>query len=221
MASTSAEAYGLPSNAPPFIEERPLGEPSRFAIFHTVPMDKRSRQRLEKLINRVGSGDANHSKLAPTPDFTGCSLRDMCNHFIAVRESDESVQPFYFIVTDNANFQTEGVLGICLDCNNGGDGDVGVARCPVDMVDGRGAGLYYGLAEWEETQEAEQLEYGPDQDPEQERDTRPGPVQLRSTYGSYSLVEKGELAVLHLRSLSMGADSLSCTYQSNVGFVVA
>lgn len=196
MSSASAEAYGLPSNAPAFIEERPLGEPARFAIFHTAPFDDSARQRLEKLVNKVGSGDATHSKLAPSPDFTGRSLRDIYDHFITFRENDESTQPFYFIVADKADFRDEGVLCVCLDIYNEGDGEVGVARCPVDMADCWGAGFYYGLSEWEEMQDAEQTEYGPEEDHEKEYDTRCGPIRLRSMYGWYSLVEKGESEIL-------------------------
>ncbi|KAF3051718.1 hypothetical protein E8E11_005058 [Didymella keratinophila] len=112
MSSTSAEAYSLPTNAPPFLKERSLGEPSRFAIFHTVPLDNSTRQELERLVNKIGSGDATHSKLAPSPDFDGRSLRDVYDHFITSRENDESIQPFYFIVADKFDFREEGVLGV-------------------------------------------------------------------------------------------------------------
>lgn len=154
-------------------------------------MDHATRQGLVKRINNIGSEDANHSKLAPDPDFTGRSLRDVYEHFITLRDEDESIQPFYFIVADKVNFEEEGVLGVCLECNNEGDGSVGVARCPVDEADGWGADFYYGFVEWEEMLEAEELEYGLEEDPEKEYDTRPGPVRLRGMYGWYSLVEKG------------------------------
>lgn len=155
-------------------------------------MDDSTRQGLERSINKVDSGDATHSKLAPLPDFTGRPLRDVYDHFITLRENDESIQPFYFIVADEVDFKEEGVLVVCLDRHNEGDGEVGVARCPVDMADWWGAGFYYDLSQWEELQEAEQVEYGPLEDPEKEYDTRPGPIRLRSMYGWYSLVEKGK-----------------------------
>lgn len=226
MSSTSAESYGLPANAPPFVGDRPLGEPARFAIFHTAPMDHSSRQDLEKLINKAGSGDASHSRLAPTPDFSDRSLRDVYDHFLTLRDEDESIQPFYFIVADKANFGEEGVLGVCLDCNNEGDGDLGVARCPVDMADGWGADFYYGLADWEDMKDAEQAEYGSEDDeqgldPDQGYDARPGPIQLRSMYGWYSLVEKGQLTPLCLPKRPLCADGLSRAHQPYVGPLVA
>ncbi len=188
-------------------------------------MDNNSRQELENLINKIGSADANHSKLAPDPDFTGRSIQAVFNHFLALRDEDESIQPFYLIVADRADFKEEGVLGVCLDCNNEGNGDVGVARCLVDMADSWGADFYYGLAPWEQMRDEEYIEFGGDHEEEHPDfnpiyDECPGPVQLRSMYGCYSLVEQGlRTRVFHVK-MNM-ADDHSCAYQSHVGSSVA
>lgn len=192
-------------------------------------MDHDALQALVNSINKLDSGDANHSKLAPQPNFTGCSLREVYEHFIAHRERDETVQPLYFIVVDAADFQTEGVLGIYLGCceaDEGGDprsdidGDievgvgVGVARCPVDRADGWGADFYYGLATWAEMRGEEEVEYESKEEEEEDKeyDTRPGPIRLRGMYGLYSLVPKGKsqrlslYAILRTRSASCVTD---------------
>ena len=94
---------------------------------------------------------------------------------------------------------------------------MGVARCPVDMADSWGAGFYYGLSEWEDMLEAEQEEYGPEEDPEMEYDTRPGPIRLRGMYGWYSLVEKGKPARFTSSRKPLETYNLSRAHQRNVG----
>ncbi len=125
-----------------------------FSIFHTAALTPTNREKLERLVNS-GSSSSMHSKLAPTPDFSDQSLRNIYEHFLELRELNDSIQPFYFIVADRVDFVKEGVLGICLDCSQGGDFDVGVARCRVDMADSWGAQFHNGLVDWEEMKEAE------------------------------------------------------------------
>lgn len=137
MSPTSLEALNLPSHAPPFTQDRgPLDapNPAKFLIFHTALLTPSLLSALENAINSSPSG---HSvcKLAPAPDFSSAfSVREVFNAFIALREEDESVQPFYFVVADRADFGKEGVLGVCLDAGQDGEGDVGVARCGVEWA---------------------------------------------------------------------------------------
>lgn len=164
----------------------------RYASRQDLLFQRQHSPKVEKLINRAGPGDATHSKLAPSPDFSVRSLRDIYDHFISLRENDESTQQFYFIVADRAKFTDEGVLYVCLDICNERNGEVGVARCPVDMADWRGAGLYYRFWECREMQEAANIEFSPREDPEKQYDTQSEATWLRTIYRCYSLVEKRE-----------------------------
>src|SRR5690242_6161169 len=209
MSSGSAEAHGLPAIAPPFAEDRPLGEPSKFLVFHTVASTPAALHELLLRINTSSSSSQN-SVLAPAPDFTGRPLRDVYDHFVTLREQDETVYPFYFIVADRTDFLSKGVLGICLDCSlgEGEVADVGVARCEVDLADSWGADFYNKIADWVEMKDEETMVWGEDGagaesedvDPEQKHadeatkygwDVRTSIILERNVYAWYSLVEKG------------------------------
>ncbi|KAG9203773.1 hypothetical protein G6514_002388 [Epicoccum nigrum] len=141
MPPTSLEALNLPSHSPAFTEDRgPLDapNPANFLIFHTAPLTPSLRIALENAINASPSA-LSVCKLAPAPDFSSApSLRQVFDAFLALREEDESVRPFYFIVANRADFGKEGVLGVCLDVSQDGEGDVGVARVirhPLERYD--------------------------------------------------------------------------------------
>ncbi|KAJ8113409.1 hypothetical protein OPT61_g4457 [Boeremia exigua] len=197
---SSAKAHGLPIIAPAFDEERLLGAPSQFAIFHTAALSPPARQKLATLINSADASSLN-SKLAPTPDFTGRSLLNVYDHFLELREVDATIQPFYFIVADCVDFEQDGVLGVCLRSSQDEDFDVGVARCGVGMADSWGAQFCNGLADWEEMKEAEADEWveAEEVDPEQRHADEAAKygwvaqiyaLRDRTVYGWYSLVEK-------------------------------
>ncbi|KAJ4989754.1 hypothetical protein SVAN01_04784 [Stagonosporopsis vannaccii] len=223
MSSTNAGAYGLPAIAPPFTEDRPLGEPAKFLVFHTAALSPSALDELLACIN-ASDGSPPYSKLAPTPDFSNRPLRDVYDHFVSLREQDETVYPFYFIVADRVDFAEKGVLGVCLDCSQGEseDADVGVARCGIDMSNSWGTSFYHGIAGWEEMRESEMLEWGEDDDgarngetedvepedvdPEQKHadaaakwgwDVRTSIIKERDVYAWYSLVEKA-LPINHM-----------------------
>ncbi|KAH6633200.1 hypothetical protein C7974DRAFT_167381 [Boeremia exigua] len=201
MDSTNAEALGLPVNAPPFADDRLLGEPAMFLIFHTASLYGTARDRLARLVN---SGDAcpPNSRLAPLADFSGRSLRAVYDYFLTLREQEDTVQPMYFIVADRVNFEEEGVLVVCLDCSQEGNYDIGVARCETDKARVWGSDLHYGFATWEELKGITSTDEQDDDDvvdPEQKHakdaakygwDVRTYSVQSKTIYGWYSLVEK-------------------------------
>lgn len=159
MSTTNALALTLPTKAPPFSEDRPL-DPARFAIFYTAPLTTSSVQRLESLVNS-SSASSDNSQLAPTPDFRNRSLRDVYDHFIILREENETIEPSYFIVADRLDFEVEGVLGVYLDRAQDGDGVIGVARCAVELADTWGVQFCIGWRYWEEMKEEEADEWGP------------------------------------------------------------
>jgi hypothetical protein len=82
-------------------------------------------------------------------------VRDVFDAFLALREEDQSVQPFYFVVADRADFGKEGVLGVCLDVGQEGEGDVGVARCNVEWAGEWGEQMLAGVVGFDEMKECE------------------------------------------------------------------
>ena len=115
------------------------------------------------------------------------------------------MQPFYFVVADRADFGNEGVLGVCLDVEQEGEGDVDVARCSVKWAGEWGVQMLEGVVGFEEMKESEGAvwdggERGPEARHAQKAAGEGWEVgnhmpKDRTVYGWYSLVEKGEFAV--------------------------
>ena len=136
-------------------------------------------------------------------------MREIFDAFLVLREEDESVQPFYFIIADRVDFGKEGVLGVCLDVSQEGEGDVGVARCDVEMAGDWGMQILEGVVGFEEMKEFEAANWdgeiqGEDLGPEARHAQKAAEEgwqvgnhapRERTMYGWYSLVEKGESAV--------------------------
>lgn len=206
MPPTSIENFNLPPTAPHFTEDRPLGSPSRFAIFHTAALSFSALHELETLINSR-TPDLSTSKLAPTADFSNHSLRTIYDHFLTLRSSNPTIQPLYFIVADRSDFEQGGVLGVCLDCSQEGDCDVGVIRCSAEEADSYGGQLVEGMVGWDELKEYETAlgdkyerlqSMGVDERHAYEAEKHGWvagtyAVQTRDVYGWYSLVQKGEV----------------------------
>lgn len=212
MPPTSREALNLPSHAPPFTQDRgPLDapNPAKFLIFHTAPLTPSLLLKLENTINSSSPSGLSACKLAPAPDFSSASsVRDVFDAFLALREEDQSVQPFYFVVADRADFGKEGVLGVCLDVGQEGEGDVGVARCSVEWAGEWGEQMLEGVVGFEEMKECEAAVWGGEVEGEglgpearhAQKAAREGwevgnhMPRDRTVYGWYSMVEKGESA---------------------------
>lgn len=210
MPPPSIEDLNLPTQAPHFTKDRgPPGEPAEFAIYHIADLTREACQELGDLINSDPSG-CSASKLAPSPDFTNRSVRDVYDSFLTLREEDDTIQPFFFIVADRSEFEEGGVLGVCLDCSQEGEGDVGVVRCDAEWADSYGAQLVEGMVSWEELKEYEAArgdEYervrsmGVEERHAHEAgkygwEAGTSTVRVRDIYGWYSLVQNGERLVV-------------------------
>lgn len=217
MTATSISALNLPSTASPFTKDRPLDgpTPAKFAIFHTATLTPEAVLDLQDCVNSSTSGFED-SKLAPAPDFTNRSVREVYDHFLALREQDDTIQPFYFIVADRTDFINEGVLGVCLDCSQEGECDVGVARCSVDWAGDWGVQIAEGAAGFDEMKEHEEAVWGGDDEggrdlgPEEKHaheatkfgwEVGNGGIRDRTMFGWYSLVEKGNWNFFPLETL--------------------
>jgi hypothetical protein len=218
MASTKDLAKTLPKKAPNTEHHRAtlIGDTRfKFTIFHTAALDAAGRQQLEESIN-TGELSTGRSKLAPQPDFSGRSLRDVYNCFIHLRDQDDTIHPLYFIVADQENFDRNGVLVVLLNSGQHEDDIIGVGRCSNVEADSWGANIEIGNQGWFDLKELETSEWGgedpyasDDDDGDQDGSSKkPGAGAATSqdtvtqepatsnappqkVYGWYSLVRKG------------------------------
>ncbi|KAF2128713.1 hypothetical protein P153DRAFT_404995 [Dothidotthia symphoricarpi CBS 119687] len=188
----------------------------KYAIYNIAPLDAVARHQLEASINS-GEYSGKSSKLAPQPDFSNRSLRDVYNYHIHLRDEDDSIHPFYFIVADRVSLPEDGVLVVHLNSSMDEEDVVGVGRCGVDMADTWGGNLDIGNQDWLDLKEMEYEEWGGDNPYEDDSkddavthevgESSPGILTSRTAtaqglsssggttkmvYGWYSLVEKGE-----------------------------
>jgi hypothetical protein len=106
----------------------------KFAIYNTAPLDPASRHQLQKSINSAELSTV-RSKLAPKPDFSNRSLRDVYDHHIRLRNEDDTIYLLYFIVADSLNPPDDGVSIMLLNSSTYEEDVIGVSRCGVDMAD--------------------------------------------------------------------------------------
>ncbi|KAL1800740.1 hypothetical protein ACET3X_001082 [Alternaria dauci] len=213
MSSTKDLAKTLPKKVPNAEHHRAtLDGLSRFkfAIFHTAALDAAGRQQLEDSIN-TGETTTARSKLAPQPDFSGRSLRDVYNYFIHLRDQDDTIHPLYFIVADQEDFSHKGVVVVLLNSSQDEEDIVGVGRCSSVDADAWGANIDIGNQDWLDLKEEEAAEWGGDDpygnDGDDDDVDKPGASATASqdttaqslttlneppkkVYGWYSLVEK-------------------------------
>lgn len=210
MSSTKALARRLPRKAPNTERHRAtlngLGR-YRFAIYNTAPLDAARRHQLEASINS-GELSTKSSKLAPQPDFSNRSLRDVYDYHIQLRDDDETIHPLYFIVADRINLPNDGVLAVLLNSSQDEEDVVGVGRCGIDMADSWGSNIDIGNQDWLDLKEEEAEMWGGDDPYADDGDdgadkkgtsqktaaqtSLPSNATAKTTYGWYSLVRKGK-----------------------------
>lgn len=213
MSFTKDIAKTLPKKAPNAEHHRATLDGlsrTKFAIFHTAALNISARQQLEESIN-TDETSTGSSKLAPQPDFSGRSLRDVYDYFIHLRDQDDTIHPLYFIVADQEDFSRNGVVVVLLNSSQDEEDIVGVGRCSSVEADSWGANIDIGNQDWLDLKEEEAVEWGGD-DPYGNDDDNDGdkpgvgattsqgttvqsPTTLteprKKVYGWYSLVERG------------------------------
>ncbi|KAF7682225.1 hypothetical protein GT037_001201 [Alternaria burnsii] len=244
MSSTKDIARTLPKKAPNAEHHRATLDGlsrTKFAIFYTPALDVSARQQLEESINTEETSTG-RSKLAPQPDFSGRSLRDVYDCFIHLRDQDDTIHPLYFIVADQEDFSRNGVVVVLLNSSQDEEDIVGVGRCSNVEADSWGANIDIGNQDWLDLKEQEAAEWGGD-DPYGNDDDNDGdklgvgattsqgttvqsPTTLteprKKVYGWYSLVERAvpinsmlEPSWLNMRSGDSRFQMLGNFYSSN------
>jgi hypothetical protein len=144
MVSTKELADTLPWNSPPESDAARDSQHSSFAAYSLTSLDEDGR---ERLLNDLNTGDwaTNQCILATQPDFSGRTLRDIYDHHIEASKEDNEMHPYLFIVADQVDWDTEGVLLVYVHAdralgrpnepNDDYENTVGVLRCGVEMAD--------------------------------------------------------------------------------------
>jgi len=114
MASTRELADTLP-----FYPPEPEGDTGHdsihdhFPAYTLVPLDHDGQQRFLKDLN-TGDMTTSNCILAPQPDFAGRKLRDIYDYHIEASKEDNKMHPDFFIVADQEDWATKGVLVVYL-----------------------------------------------------------------------------------------------------------
>ncbi|KAG9740333.1 hypothetical protein KCU73_g9238, partial [Aureobasidium melanogenum] len=143
---------------------------SSFAAYFLVPLDHEEQQRYLDDLN-TGDWTTSNCILATQPHFSGHTLRDVYDHHIqASKEDDNEMHPHFFIVADQKDWDTKGVLCVYLhagrslnatdDEDYGNESTVGVLRCGVEMADCICCNLEIANMDWFEFKEEEERDWG-------------------------------------------------------------
>ncbi|KAI4850237.1 hypothetical protein E4T44_02865 [Aureobasidium sp. EXF-8845] len=168
MASTRDLADTLPWNSPPESDAARDPQHGKFAAYSLTPLDEDGQQRL---LNDLNTGDMTTSQclLATQPDFSGRTLRDIYDHHIEASKGDNEMHSHLFIVADQDDWNTNGVLLVyayadrALDPpdeeNDNYESTVGVLRCGVDMADCNCCNLEIANIGFDEMKDEEEREW--------------------------------------------------------------
>lgn len=121
--------------------------------------------KLQELIDDINNAEdsTSSSRLAPDPDFSGQSLRDIYDYHTRIRDEDETIHPCYLIVADQDDWKTNGVLMVYTAVETDASDPayvVGVGRCGWDWADSCGANLDIANMDWIDFKEVERDEWG-------------------------------------------------------------
>lgn len=161
MASTASLAATLPRQADNTERHNEDHTGDKFAVYTLVSVPPATLQELEDALNADDQEELS-CKLAPNPDFSEKTLRDVYDHYVAVRDTEDyaEMNPTCFIVADQLDWTTKGVLLVNLGV--WGDGDendvngVDVARCGVDEAGSWLINLEIANMDWSECKDAEE-----------------------------------------------------------------
>jgi hypothetical protein len=167
MASTKELADTLPFTLP---ESNAVHDSlhSSFAAYSLVSLDEEGQQRFLKDLN-TGDMTTSNCILATQPDFSGRTLRDIYDHHVEASKEDNEMHPHFFIVADQDDWKTKGVLCVCLYADRSLDRPneehddyehtVGVLRCEVEMADCNCCNLEIANIGWAEMKEEEEQDW--------------------------------------------------------------
>ncbi|KAI4758702.1 hypothetical protein E4T52_09153 [Aureobasidium sp. EXF-3400] len=168
MTSTKELADTLPFDSPDNGSTARDPEHSSFSAYSLIPLDHDGQQRL---LNDLNDGDwtTKQCVLATQPDFSGRTLRDIYDHHIEASREDNEMHPHLFIVADQDDWDTNGVLLVYVcagrvltrwdDDDYEDEYTVGVLRCAVWMADCICCNLEISKLDFHEFKEGEEREW--------------------------------------------------------------
>lgn len=185
MTSTKELRETLPERAPN--EERHLKDHmhQKFAIYTLANLNAAQLQELRDKVNTIDGKliedpDVSYARVADQPDFSGRTLRDVYDHHILARDQCDWMDPLFFIVADQEDHKTKGLLVVNL-CTFGDDDDeaddtgiIGVARCKPHEAGGWGICFRLAEMDWSELKDAEHEEWGGSDSDEEDEDDSDG-----------------------------------------------
>ncbi|KAI5240594.1 hypothetical protein E4T43_05981 [Aureobasidium subglaciale] len=193
MASTKELEDTLPLHDP---HPDPFGHTlgRRWPIYSLIAYDDKNLAKLESDINNAEDSTHN-SVLITTPDFSSSTLRDVYGYHIALRDKDNGIHPSLFIVIDQKDYQSKGVLLVDLQVMTDTSRNViGVLRCSYSDADLYCANLDIGNMSFIDYKEEEQELRGGEDPYENTRYFGKDPKQVKDTgkqhYAWYSNIKK-------------------------------
>ncbi|KAI5237581.1 hypothetical protein E4T42_09180 [Aureobasidium subglaciale] len=193
MTSTKELEDTLPLHDP---HPGPFGETlgKHWPIYSLIAYDDNDPAKLESDINSA-EDSTHHSVIITTPDFSSGTLRDIYEHHIRYRDKNNGIHPSLFIVIDQRDYQSKGVLLVDLQVmTDTCQSVIGVLRCNYSDADLYCANLDIGNMIFIDYKEEEQDLWGGEDPYENTRFFSKDPKQVKHTgkqhYAWYSNIEK-------------------------------
>lgn len=166
----------------------------KYAVYTIAELNHEGLNALQDELNSAHLA-ADTCKLAPKPNFSGRTLRDVYDYHIYARDEDMSIHPLFFIVATDVDYKKKGVTIVHLDTFQDEQADrVDKGNCSVDMAASWGMNIDIGNMAWEDLKEEEEQRSGQ----EVKQRGAPSDVTQREQptpnwqYAWWGLVENGE-----------------------------
>lgn len=157
MTTSTEFENTLPLKAPQ--PKYPLIGPERGVKYQVYHLTELTHEESDELVEVLHQDDFAPHTCHVANDFQGRTLREAFDHYVRVRDGDETVHPDFFVVFEKKS--SDSVLVVYLKAP-GADGEftVGVSRCVIGEANLMSANLDVGNIDWIEYKEAEEEKFG-------------------------------------------------------------
>ena len=200
MTTTLEFEATLPLQAPE--AAFPINRPMPHLTYTVYTLANLDQAHMDSVLQALNANPdcSTHCRWSPDGKHQHPTLRDIYNHHISLRDINNTVHPYFFIVVENLD--VEPVLIVNLKAPTNRDDArrvIGVSRCSINQATLAGANLDIGNMTWNDYKESEHERFGGESPytntryyPTDPRENNREPAQTETVYACYSLTRGGK-----------------------------
>lgn len=173
-----------------------------YSVYALVKLDNAQMDSMRKALN-ANPDCSTECRWPPDGRHQHSTLKEVYDHHIGLRDSDNTVHPYFFIVVENLDVATVLIVNLKAPTQrHDAQSVIGVSHCSVGQAALAGANLDIGNMTWNDYKESEHEKFGGEgpytntryypTDPRKKR--KCSPVETDTVHACYSLTRGGESA---------------------------